>query len=123
MAHDKTYVMELYNQASQPIEPVPIVDNSLVQVLPGVPLVPPNLLPEDDQCPYCQRFFPNLESVQNHILEKHSEHCKFCNMTIQGNFEEHLFNSHYKQKLYDVIPSQTRGCSGEKTKSLNSLIL
>ena len=27
MAHDKTYVMELYNQASQPIEPGKISKN------------------------------------------------------------------------------------------------
>ena len=35
LAHDRAYVMELYNQAS-PSEPV---DNSLVQVLPLVPFV------------------------------------------------------------------------------------
>ena len=71
---------------------------------------------EDDQCQcqYCDRFFPDLDCVQSHILEKHCEHCKFCNMMIQGNFEDHLYNSHYKQKLESVIPQQTRGCSGKK---------
>ena len=71
-------------------------------------------IPDDTQCQYCDRFFPDEDSVQNHILEKHSEHCKFCNMMIQGDFEEHLFNSHYKQKLESVIPPQTRGCSGKQ---------
>ena len=92
------------------------VDNSLVQVLQEAPLVPPNLLEEDEQCPHCQRFFPNLECVQNHILEKHSEYCKFCRRAIPGDFEEHLFNSHYKEKLYDVIPSSTRGCTGKRKR-------
>ena len=36
-------------------------------------------------------------------------------MTIQNNFEEHLFNSHYKQMLFEVIPSQIRVCSGSGT--------
>ena len=69
---------------------------------------------DDSQCQYCERFFPDLDSVQSHILEKHCEHCKFCNMMIQGNFEDHLHNSHYKQKLESVIPKQTTGCSGKK---------
>lgn len=40
-------------------------------------------------------------------------YCKFCNMTIHGDFEEHLYNSHFKQKLESVIPKQTRCCSGK----------
>ena len=80
---------------------------------------------EDDQCQcqYCDRFFPDLDSVQSHILEKHCEYCKFCNMMIQGNFEDHLYNSHYKQKRESVIPQQTRGCAGKKWYFVTKIVL
>ena len=80
---------------------------------------PVKVVGEDAQCQYCDRFFPNLDSVQNHIFKKHCEYCKLCNMMIKGNFEDHLHNSHFKQELENVIPQQKRkssefGCSGKK---------
>ena len=37
----------------------------------------------DAQCQYCDRFFPNLDSMQGHVLEKHFEHCKFCDIRTE----------------------------------------
>ena len=68
---------------------------------------------DDAQCQYCDQFFPDLDCLQSHILEKHSEHCKFCNIMIQGNFDDHLHKLHFKQKLESVIPKHTRNCSGK----------
>ena len=68
---------------------------------------------EEEKCRFCDEFFPNVESVQNHILEKHGgEHCKLCKKCIVGNFEDHLYNEHYKKKIHDAVPSSSKGCSG-----------
>ena len=56
----------------------------------------------------------NADSVQAPTFEKLSDHCKLCRIVIQGNFDDHLFDSHYKKKIHDLIPSQVRGCSGKK---------
>ena len=108
MAHEseKAYVMELYNQTyPQPVVPEVTLD----EVLPTLPSV----LQEDDQCPFCERFFPSAESIQRHIMEKHGEHCKLCDSMIEGDFDQHLFDFHFKEKIYKAIPSDVRGCSGK----------
>ena len=111
------------NEISRALETAALVSQEIkspspVKVVPGQsPKVQDT---EDAQCQYCDRFFPNLDSVQNHILKKHCEHCKLCNMMIKGNFEDHLHNSHFKQQLESgAIPQQKRGssefgCSGKK---------
>ena len=145
LTHDKSFVMDMHNQASKRT-----IENSVVNELEPVPLIQQNLkgpasskkrkldktspksarksprlgqikdsypsirIPHPNaQCQYCDQFFPNLDCLQSHILVKHCEHCKFCNMMIQGNFEDHLHNSHYKQKLESVVPKETRCCSGK----------
>ena len=60
-----------------------------------------------------------LETAALFSQEKHCEHCKLCDMMIEGNFEDHLHNSHFKQELESVIPKKNRsssefGCSGKK---------
>ena len=81
------------------------------EVLPALPSV----LQEDDQCPFCERFFPSAESIRRHITEKHGEHCKLCDIMIEGDFDQHLFDFHYKEKLNNAIPSHVRGCSGKNS--------
>ena len=109
------------NEISRALETAALVSQeikspSTVKVVPGQsPKVQDT---EDSQCQYCDRFFPNLDSVQNHIFKKHCKYCKLCNMMIKGNFEDHLRNSHLKQPE-SVIPHQKRGssefsCSGKK---------
>ena len=67
----------------------------------------------NEKCRRCDEFFPNFESVQKHILEKHGgEHCKLCKKCIVGNFEDHLYNEHYKKKIHEAVPSKSKGCSG-----------
>ena len=67
----------------------------------------------NEKCQRCDEFFPNFESVQKHILEKHGgEHCKLCKKCIVGNFEDHLYNEHYKKKIHDAVPLKSKGCSG-----------
>ena len=104
---EKSYVMELYKQAYP--QPVPVV--TLDEVLPALPSV----LQKDDQCPFCERIFPSAESIRRHITEKHGEHCKLCNIMIEGDFDQHLFDFHYKEKLNNAIPSHVRGCSGKNS--------
>jgi hypothetical protein len=66
-----------------------------------------------EKCQHCDEFFPNVESVKNHNLEKHGgEHCKLCKKVIVGNFEDHLYNDHYNKKIQDAVPLTSRGCSG-----------
>ena len=67
----------------------------------------------NEKCRRCDEFFPNFESVQKHILEKHGgEHCKLCKKCIVGNFEDHLYNEHYKKKIQDAVPLKSKSCSG-----------
>ena len=67
----------------------------------------------NEKCRHCDEFFPNVESVQNHILEKHGgEHCKLCKKCIVGNFEDHLYNEHYKKNIQYAVPLKSTGCKG-----------
>ena len=65
------------------------------------------------KCQHCDLFFPNVEFVQKHILKKHGgEHCKLCKKCVVGNFEDHLYNEHYKKKIHAAVPLKSKGCSG-----------
>ena len=68
-----------------------------------------------------------LETAALFSHEKHCEYCKICNMMVEGNFEDHLHNSHFKQQLESIIPQQKRrsssefGCSGKNSTLLPKL--
>ena len=116
LAHDKSYVMELHNQASKRT-----IENPLVKELEPLQLVQQNLKKDA----FSKKRKSGNTSPKSPLIDdskkdqkkrrKTTDHCKFCNIMIQENFEEHLYNSHYKQKLKSVIPKQTRECSGKKT--------
>ena len=68
---------------------------------------------EEEKCRFCDEFFPNVESVETHILEKHGgEYCKLCTKIILANFEDHLYKYHYKDRIQYAVPLNTKGCSG-----------
>ena len=48
------------------------------------------------------------------------EHCKICNLTVVGNFNKHLLNSHYKEELRIAIPSETRSCASCNNSKFSS---
>ena len=119
LAHDKSYVMELHNQASKRT-----IENPLVKELEPLKLVQQNLKKDafsrkrksDNRSPKS----PLIDDSKKDQIKRRkttdvqlTDYCKFCNIMIQEDFEEHLYNSHYKQKLKSVIPKQTRECSGK----------
>ena len=115
--------MELHNQASKTT-----VENSLVKELEPLQLVQQNLKkdafskkrksdntsPKDNTTPKSPLIDHSKKRRQTTDVQL-IDNCKICNIMIQENFEEHLYNSHYKQKLKSVIPKQTRECSGKNT--------
>ena len=116
LAHDKSYVMELHNQASKRT-----IENPLVKELEPLQLVGQNLKKDasykkrkyDNTSPKCALIDDSKKDQKKR--RKTTDYCKFCNIMIQENFEEHLYNSHYKEKLKSVIPKQTRECSGKNS--------
>merc|ERR1719447_1054614 len=60
--------------------------------------------------------FPKTINISS--LKK--EHCKICNLTVIGNFNKHLLNSHYKEELRIAIPSETRSCASCNNSKFSS---
>ena len=72
------------------------------------------------QCQICKWYFPDVLSLNNHIKRIHTEKCKICNVTIIGDFDEHLYQYHYRHKLLEFIPSETRKCLACRNLNFNS---
>ena len=121
LAHDKSYVMELHNQASKMT-----IENPLDKELEPLQLVKQNLKKDvfskkrksentSPKSPLIDNSKKDQKKRRKTTNVKLTDYCKFCNIMIQENFEEHLYNSHYKEKLKSVIPKQTRECSGKNS--------
>lgn len=72
-----------------------------------------------EQCPFqtCELFFPNAESVLNHISLTHKTDCRKCKMDVYGDFQNHL-NIHYREHLKNLIGTNATSNFACGSKSL-----
>ena len=112
LAHDKSYVMELHNQASKTsIENPQVKELKPLQMKKDASSKKRKSDHTSPKSPLIDHSKKRRQTTDVQLIDN----CKICNIMIQENFEEHLYNSHYKQKLKSVIPKQTRECSGKNT--------